>query len=157
MVGGSAAALLFHTLRIYIFTTVPEWPALLVTSPTSLVVLCSCIRTVDFINKVSQEWACNDLAAAAACILGSFRLWVCKTGYSRMKVTTNLTETCVYSAAARVDTTTVYRWQHSGAEISKCGCDVWLSRCHLAQRAVTYAAYARLRYKQELSNRWTHL
>lgn len=55
MVGGSAAALLFHTLRIYIFTTVPEWPALLVTSPTSLVLLCSRTRTEDFIRKVSQK------------------------------------------------------------------------------------------------------
>lgn len=27
MVGGAAAALLFHTLQIYIFTTAPEWPA----------------------------------------------------------------------------------------------------------------------------------
>ena len=35
MVGGSAAALLFHTLGIYIFTTAAEWPGAAVTSPIS--------------------------------------------------------------------------------------------------------------------------
>lgn len=35
MVGGSAAALLFHTLGIYIFTTASEWPGAAMTSPIS--------------------------------------------------------------------------------------------------------------------------
>lgn len=35
MVGGSAAALLFHTLGIYIFTTASEWPGAAMTSSIS--------------------------------------------------------------------------------------------------------------------------
>lgn len=60
-----------------------------------------------------------------------------------MKVTTNLTETRAHSITAGVDTTTVYRWQHSGAEISVVAmsgrADVISSSA-----SFTYTAHARL-------------
>lgn len=67
MVGGAAAALLFHTLQIYIFTTAPEWPACNVfTHQLKACFMLAGIRTQPSVRTLA--W----LAYFSACIRGAF-------------------------------------------------------------------------------------
>lgn len=68
MVGGAAAALLFHTLQIYIFTTAPEWPACNVfTHQLKARFMLAGIRTPPSV-RTPLAW----LAYFPACIRGAF-------------------------------------------------------------------------------------
>lgn len=135
MVGGSAAALLFHTLGIYIFTTASEWPGAAMTSSISfgaVVQVALKNKAEALANKRSEGLMCCWTTSAGGGGARGCRTR-CSKGDSNCR---NSPETLTRSDDTTPGCLSGAKRRRGAWEIRKCGRAVWRSRCQPSRATV---------------------
>lgn len=161
-VGGAAAALLFHTLQIYIFTTATEWPTSNVFTHQlgAVVKVVWRTHTDTRTHTKGNKSLTNKPSEMRMCYL--YPVWstleeLCKTGCSRMTANVNLpkndrkklrgTTPCCLGKSVKERRS---KWERSRSFVAL---PLWTNRCQLS--VFLYSIHAGL--KEGVSNQGTDI